>query len=407
MNQRSLISMYRIVRMPAVVVALCASLVACTDSPSVVQVGEEGETNFTITAPTMFNTRAVVTENLNVTVRLNDRTVLMSNNNGQWTGNTNVPESSSVNLEINWYEAIGTRNLHLAKYSRAFENVNQNLALTIVSEDYDIAIDDDNDSHYNLIERRENTDPYDANSPSAGFSTVLITAVDPQNAPIIDGAYDANKWGNAQFVDKDGRRLYINHLMIDQGAAQANEEPLYQWAAMHDEKYLYLFVFGEAGQYQTPHKDSENSFNDDSLEIFFDGNNSKLLSYDGVDDIHIIIPLMTDGATRRANNSANADAIVELGDRSAPFDLSKIDFATCVCLGDRYTWEVRIELEEAQVPISEVFGFEVQLNDDNDGDARDVKWGWFHPARVNVDTDQTWRFPVVMGNVNLEPLPDI
>ena len=407
MNRSSLISMYRLVRMPAIFVALCTLLVACTDSPSVMQVGEEGETNFTIAAPAMLNTRAVVTENLNVTVRLNDRTVLMSNNNGQWTGNTNVPESSNVNLEINWYEAIGTRNLHLAKYSRAFENVSQNLALTIVSEDYDIAIDDDNDSHYNLIERRENTDPYDANSPSAGFSTVLITAVDPQNAPIIDGAYDANKWGNAQFVDKDGRRLYINHLMIDQGAAQANEEPLYQWAAMHDEKYLYLFVFGETGQFQTPHKDSENSFNDDSLEIFFDGNNSKLLSYDGVDDIHIIIPLMTDGVTRRANNSANADAIVELGDRSAPFDLSKIDFATCVCLGDRYTWEVRIELEEAQVPISEVFGFEVQLNDDNDGDARDVKWGWFHPARVNVDTDQTWRFPVVMGNVNLEPLPDL
>ena len=43
------------------------------------------------------------------------------------------------------------------------------------------------------------------------------------------------------------------------------------------------------------------------------------------------------------------------------------------------------------------FGFELQVNDDDDGGPREGKWGWAHPARVSEDVDRTFVNPSIMG----------
>ena len=89
-----------------------------------------------------------------------------------------------------------------------------------------------------------------------------------------------------------------------------------------------------------------------------------------------------------------------------------IDFATGPSIGpdgllhqtiyEQDVYELRIELESAGISSNAPFGFELQINDDDDGLQRDSKWGWKHPARQNTDIDNTPNNPSVMGTVVLE-----
>lgn len=79
---------------------------------------------------------------------------------------------------------------------------------------------------------------------------------------------------------------------VDEGSVAGE----YQWAAMHDDTYLYLMVFGEQVGAELL-SDSGFFYDDDNLNIFIDGDNSKSSSYDGVNDYHILIPLLeSDGS---------------------------------------------------------------------------------------------------------------
>jgi len=49
------------------------------------------------------------------------------------------------------------------------------------------------------------------------------------------------------------------------------------------------------------------------------------------------------------------------------------------------------------------FGFEIQLNDDDDGGSRDAKWAWMHPAGLDSTNDFTWQNPSFMGSAVLQP----
>ncbi len=85
----------------------------------------------------------------------------------------------------------------------------------------------------------------------------------------------------------------------------------------------------------------------------------------------------------------------ELGPNSA--SLPPIEFGTCLCTDGPLTWEVKLPLAEFGIRKDTLFGLEVQLNLDNDGGARDAKWGWFHPSREEQNVDNTFQNPSFMG----------
>lgn len=243
-------------------------------------------------------------------------------------------------------------------------------------------------------------------------ATVVIPRIAPSTAPLIDGlnvtfnALDnlTGEWDDAVQFDDFGERLWINNLMIDQGADAEDGANLRQWAAMHDGINLYVLVLSDdIGQ---RHSDSVNHWEDDSLELFIDGDNSKLTEWGDADDFQMHIPLLKQFDTA-ANNEISGRVSSGPGSEFLP-----IEFFTGPGVGPdgiRITrweldvYEVAIPLTAAGITIGEPFGFELQLNDDDDGGARDSKWGWFHPSHTGDGLrDETFRNPSIMGTVVLQ-----
>ena len=395
------------VRAAAVGIAFASlALGGCGPESGDVELDPDGAMRLPV--PPQLDVRAVDPLNLVPRVLVNGRGVDSRRVDDEWTSRVTVPRGSDVRISITWFELIErgeeTVRLPLADLDAVISAISENETRLFSADDYESdRFDNDRDGISNLAERNSNTSPFDADDPGSNLARVRLPRIDPAEAPTIDGAYEPI-WDRAQYRDRDGELLEIDNLMIDRGAVRLDGESGYRWGAMHDGEALYLIVFTEAGTAQTPFGDSLEAFNDDSIDVYIDADNSSATSYDGVDDRHLIVPLLgTDGA---ANSSAGANARIEPGPFSAAFDLSAVGFATCPCPGilpsDVQTYELRLPLADFDLPLDATIGFEVHVNDDRDGGERDVKWGWQHPSRANgVDTDRTFANPSFMGTALL------
>lgn len=394
-------------------------LSGCAENASTVTFDENDQMLLEFRPPSQITTRAIVVDNLNLDVRINDLPLEMVRTGDTWSGSRVVPEGSSVNLEISWSELVEQTILPLAVARETIESITQNEQFSFVDDNYiseGIDFDADSDLISNLTERRQDTDPYDADDPGSVSevpATVLIPASLRPN--IIDGQWDNSFWNTAQQTDLFGADLLVDSLIVDENAAQL-DGGRYKWAAQHNGQFLSIFVFGKVNNSgQNLFGDSGDDFyQDDSLEIFFDGDLSGGADYDRIDDMHIVIPLLRgSGAAKVGNKSGEPDTRIKRGDKvqpDVPFDVNSVEFATCLCSGSRVTWEVRIDLADAGIKVGPTFGFEIQINQDEDGGARDAKWAWDYPPRgpndTNITTDVTWKYPSQMGEVKLLPFPD-
>jgi len=245
------------------------------------------------------------------------------------------------------------------------------------------------------------------------IADVIVPRISESDAPGIDGRgviLDTNyrfagEWAQAVQSDISGSVLSIDNLMIDINAEITQDTPYRRWAAMHDGRYLYVVVIVDDNGRR--HRDSgANVFHDDSLELFLDADNSKSTSY-GDDDFHRLFPLREAGGTASKTG-------VSVGDVAGPNSTSRrlvVDFSTGPGIGpdgirrknyEQDVYELRLALDSAGLGSDAPFGFELQINDDDDGLGRDSKWGWKHPARLNVDVDNTYTNPSFMGTLMLE-----
>lgn len=260
----------------------------------------------------------------------------------------------------------------------------------------------------------------DGDGTTAGAETthtkasVLVPRIASNRAPDIDGegvmlnAQDnlVGEWQDAVQFDDSGAGLWIKNLMIDKDADSEDGAQLRRWAAMHDGTNLYLLVLSD--DVGARHADSTDFWHDDSLELFIDGDNSKLTDWTSGDDFQQIIPLLKQNSTE-ANNEVNGRYTPGPGSTEAALD---VEFFTGPGIGpdgirvnkwEQDVYELAIPLSSVGIVVGVSFGFELQLNDDDNGVSRDSKWGWFHPSRIdNVDTDQTYLNPSVMGVIILE-----
>jgi len=260
-------------------------------------------------------------------------------------------------------------------------------------------------------EPEEPIDPDEPPTPDNTNVDLFIPRIAQSLAPTIDGLnviVDNNglftgEWAAAGYLETSGVPLTVSNLMIDLNNAETNAANYRKWAAMHDGEYLYIVVTVDDDGARFRDSGSE-VWQDDSLEIFIDGNNSKLTSYDGVDDYQFTFPVRGSGASKQAVTSG--EVIGQFNPTSA-----EIDFATGPGVGpdglrranfEQDVYELRLSLDSLGIAVNQPFGLEVQINDDDDGEERDSKWGWHHPARVNTDVDETFENPSFMGTARLD-----
>ncbi len=372
----------------------------------------------------IINSRAIDLDQVFPQVTLSDGRVIdmTPNNDGtRYTGSIEIAANTQVSIEITWFENFGTTPLTLASLTQTYSIGNTAFSPTVGASEYNKNFDDDNDGFNNLTERNAETNPRDRDSRPNGNGQepridVEIARISPADAPVIDGlgvAYTATapvltgEWAAAtQNGTAAGDSLYIDNLMIDNGNTQVNSNPFHRWSAMHDGTFLYiLIVVDDLSVYQS---DSEEAYQDDSIDIFIDGDNSDFTNYGDADDRFFGIPLLELNTTI-PNRSDSANARLQSGFGSAPLP-EGIEFATGLATGplsfesppERHdVYEIKLPLAGFGITPGSPFGLEFQVNDDDDGGERDAAWGWVHPTRVNENIDQSWQDPSILGTAIL------
>ena len=245
----------------------------------------------------------------------------------------------------------------------------------------------------------------------AVIADTIVPRIATSSAPAIDGrevtlgadGMLTGEWAAAVQTDNSGALLLIDNLIIDINAEKPDGTPLRRWAAMHDGTHLYVVVIvDDNGDRQ---RDSLSTLtNDDSLELFLDGDNSKSTRY-GSNDFHRIFPVQLPGADKQSATNGEID-----GPNSSSTGLN-VTFATGPGIGPRGirranfeqdVYELKIKLSSAGIVTNEAFGFELQVNDDVGGGDRDSKWAWKLPSRGLSDVDSTITDPSTMGTLKLE-----
>lgn len=215
--------------------------------------------------------------------------------------------------------------------------------------------------------------------------------------PAIDGIstpypLDWRTAAGASWSSEKRHMLLTQNLLTDNGNGYQDGARASDFLIMHDMEYLYIHVLprNEGGQV---YLDSNEPSEDDSIEIFIDGNNSKGTSYDGVDDFHTIIAYLDSSRTPEAGPNSAPGLQIE-------FDTDEDNRPE---VGAWVVYEVKINLESAGITIGKPFGLEVQLNEDDNGGPVDATFGWSEPFASNVADSN----PSVFGTVVLTSCEDL
>ncbi len=216
---------------------------------------------------------------------------------------------------------------------------------------------------------------YDSNNQSASSATVMITVTSgtqntptidlPQTvaSPVIDGKVD-DLWDDiaAQVVTKQ-------IVPTISGPADLSGSFKTLW----DNNYVYILA--EITD-DVKVKDSNEPYNDDAVEVYFDINNDKAQTYDN-DDVQY---------TFRWNDDSNIYSNPS-GRSTANIQFSIVSTST------GYVFEARVPWSTLQGTPSKgkQIGFDFQVNDDDDGGDRDGKLAWA------ANSDDAWQNPSLLG----------
>jgi hypothetical protein len=187
-------------------------------------------------------------------------------------------------------------------------------------------------------------------------------------APVIDQTIDAC-WSNANIYQITNKTAGL--------AVPADFSA--QWRALWDNTNLYILV--EVKDPSPSNDSSPNWWDDAASEIYIDGDNSKKISYDGVNDMQF--------------GFGYNYTFVGTGD-SYPNGITGITFATQVLTGG-YNQEISIPWTIIGVTpaVNNLMGFDASVDIDENGGSRDAQVTWFDKS------GQAWGKPSKFGTVML------
>ncbi len=203
-------------------------------------------------------------------------------------------------------------------------------------------------------------------SPSSGGGAqndrLLIPYAVP--APVVDGALD-EIWGNVTPYPIQ------QQILGSQGAGDLAA----QYRAVYDRTSVYLLV--EVQDDVLQNDSADDWWDDDGIEVYIDADLSGGGNYDGQND-YLLGFRLNDGQPRIGGASADLPAGVQLGQTA---------------FNGGYRMEIKIPLAVMGYDAANAgrFGFDIHINDDDDGNGRDGKLSWF------ATTDNSWQRPDAFG----------
>jgi hypothetical protein len=190
--------------------------------------------------------------------------------------------------------------------------------------------------------------------------------------PVIDGVEDAS------FADVPWHTL--NHYLASADSLHSwNKDLRMDFKTAWDSTYLYYFIKVADDTLMTA---GVHTWTDDGIEIWFDGDNSKKKTYDGINDFGFQFPYM-EGAGLDSMYFFNATA----------FDPAAFLHATQLTQ-DGMTLEIAIPIDSVGMKPTNgwKFGIEIDYNDsDTFGVDRDTK------CKTYATVDNTWTDPSLLG----------
>ncbi len=195
-------------------------------------------------------------------------------------------------------------------------------------------------------------------------------------APEIDGAADG------LWMSPDNKEMRAENQV--QPTVSGPEDLSGSLKLLWDNNYVYFFAeIADDEKYN----DSENFYEDDGIEIYFDINNDKATTY-GANDVQYSF---------RWNDGTR------VGSLPSGRSVTGIDYIA-VSTSEGYNVEGRIPWTTLQgsPQVGQLIGIEFMINDDDNGGGRDGKLAW------NAATDDAWQNPSLFGTgILADLLPDV
>jgi len=207
-------------------------------------------------------------------------------------------------------------------------------------------------------------------------------------APVIDGQMD-------MFLE-DYPSFPLNRYMDTIDSLHSYYDLNLEYKMVWDNSHVYYFIHVIDDKFV---QDGLYNYTDDGVEIWFDGDNSKKTTYDGINDIGILFPY---------EEGAPVDSVYMHASLigTGIFDIATVPWAASMTEKGLYL-EFAIPMDSVDMMPANgwLFGHEIDYNDDDTGDGRDTKCKTFSP------TDDSWQNPSVLGTGMLmggpgEPVPE-
>ena len=199
-------------------------------------------------------------------------------------------------------------------------------------------------------------------------------------APAIDAAMGANEWADAAMISVDN--LDANHaidLMVDEFDVRSNA--YLKWDDTN--LYLYFKIWDDLVEGTA---DNTNNWEWDSIELFFDADNSDTNPYDGVDDIQIRFNIGQEG-TDLIDAGYGTGTSWSWNAAGVSYEAAETD--------DGWDLEIAMPIADLNVDPGTEFGFDIQLNDRDDDVGQQTVYRWWAPS------EPAWSNAALFGTAEL------
>jgi len=178
-----------------------------------------------------------------------------------------------------------------------------------------------------------------------------------------------------------------------------DDDGSYEFACVADNRYLYVAIKIWDDKEVTGETAGHDVYKDDCVELYIDGDNSKAGNYDG-NDSQIMIGRDNLGGDPKKPSLGGANPA--WGAHVANAKPGPDSGAETAVVNTKYGWamEVAVPLAEFDIRLADgtVIGFNVQLNDDDDGGDRDHKQSW-SKAELDSGVEGAYRDTSVWGEL--------
>ena len=195
------------------------------------------------------------------------------------------------------------------------------------------------------------------------------------NSPVIDGNID-DIWNMAD-SHKLENVLYEDYL--------SNDNLSGHWKAIWDENHLYVLVNIIDNQLINDNYELVNAWNDDGIEVYIDAKNEDNSSYD-YNDYQFSFPIGRDDFIEHSRGIENMGGVKVVKNKLDKGYVMEMKFSWMVLFTSTIN---KNELQGKNI------GFDVHVNDDDNGEERDHKRSWY------TVTDNAFEDPSVFGTVQL------